>query len=77
MEQDRAVAQELQALIADDVKGDTRKLFSLAAFKTSLVQDDFEPGYGPTAPPSTAMKNFFDRRRAYLLNYPEIRNLPR
>jgi hypothetical protein len=58
-----------QSLIANEVKADTRKIFSTAAFTQSVTQDRFEPGFGPTAPPSMSLKNFVDQRRAYLLTY--------
>jgi spore coat protein CotH len=44
-----------QALIAEDVKGDTRKLYSLEAFTT-----DVETG-------ERSLKSFVEKRRAYLL----------
>jgi hypothetical protein len=69
--------QEFQSLIAADVKTDTRKLFSTAAFTRSVTEDDFEPGYGITAPPSLSLKSFADGRRQYLLAFPDIKNLPR
>jgi hypothetical protein len=47
--------QELQALIADDVKADTRKLYSLEAFKTETDGGE------------RSLKNFVEKRRAYLL----------
>jgi len=56
-----------QALIAADVKSDTRKIFSTEAFTKAVTQDGFEPGFGPTAPPSMSLKSFMDQRRAYLL----------
>jgi hypothetical protein len=71
------LVSQFQSLIEADVKTDTRKLFSTAAFTKSITEDGFEPGFGPTAPPSFALKNFADKRRAYLLNYPDIKKLPR
>jgi CotH kinase protein len=47
------LAQKYQALIAADVKTDTRKLDSYEAFETGL----------------TSLKGFADQRRAYLLGY--------
>lgn len=56
-----------QALLADDVKKDTRKIFSTEAFSKAITVDGFEPGGGPTAPPNLSLKTFFEQRRAYLL----------
>lgn len=49
------LAQKYQALIAAEVKVDTRKLNSSEEFESGL----------------TALKNFVERRRTYLLNYKE------
>lgn len=49
------VVRQYQALIADDVRLDTRKLYSFEAFQSGL-------GTG-----SDSLKEFLDRRRAYLL----------
>lgn len=51
------IAQKHHALIAADVKADTRKLYSF---------DDFQIGL---AGPGESIKRFAERRRAYLLNY--------
>ena len=47
--------QQLQALIAEDVKNDTRKLYSTEAFKAETDGDE------------RSLKNFIEKRRAYLL----------
>jgi hypothetical protein len=60
-----------QAVIADDVKADTRKIFSAEAFSKAITVDDFEPGRGPTAPPSMSLKSFVEQRRDFLLKYKE------
>ncbi len=49
------MVQQYQALIAEDVKADTRKLYSSEAFEADLA----------TSPSS--LKSFLDRRRAFLL----------
>ena len=67
------MVNEWQALILNDVKLDTRKIFSTASFTKSVIQDDFEPGWGPTAPSSMSLKSFVEQRRAFLLSYPGIR----
>ena len=64
---------QFQALIAADVQADTRQSFSTASFTKSVTQDNFEPGYGPTAPSSMSLKSFIQQRRAFLLSYPGIK----
>ena len=46
--------QQLQALIAEDVKTDTRKLYSTEAFKAETDGDE------------RSLKSFIEKRRAYL-----------
>jgi len=70
------LAQEHHTLIAADVKTDPRKLDSFEAFTKGLADDTKEAGVrGPQ--PTISLKSFADQRRAYLLNLPEIKNLPR
>jgi hypothetical protein len=61
------LVQQWQSLIAADVKADTRKIFSTAAFTKAVTEDGFEPGFGPTAPPNMSLKSFLEQRREYLL----------
>jgi hypothetical protein len=61
------LVQQWQAQIAKDVASDGRKLLSTAAFTKAVTEDDFEPGFGPTGPPSMSLKSFVEQRRAYLL----------
>ncbi len=63
------LVRQWQALLAADIQADTRKIFSTEAFSRSITQDNFEPGYGPTAPPSMSLKSFCEQRRAYLISY--------
>ena len=67
------IAADVQALIAADIQADTRQSFSTASFTKSVTQDNFEPGYGPTAPSSMSLKSFIQQRRAFLLSYPGIK----
>lgn len=68
----RPVAERWQALIADDVKTDTRKLYSFASFKQGLDEDTvIEGGFG--AGRTIGIKSFVEQRRAYLLNHPAIK----
>ncbi len=66
------LAMQYQALIADDVKDDTRKLDSFEAFRKGVSQDTEEQGFrGPRVVMS--IKSFVEQRRAYLLNHPEVK----
>lgn len=65
------IAEQHQALIAADVKTDTRKLGSLEAF-TKGVDQSSEQDDGPRGRRSQlSLKEFAEQRRAYLLNYTE------
>ena len=61
------IAEDYHNLIADEVKLDTRKLYSTEAFLNSLTQDAEGGGFGPGGGGTIALKNFADQRRAYLL----------
>jgi hypothetical protein len=50
--------QQYQALIADAVKADTRKLYSFEAFTSDVAGSE------------RSLKSFVDRRRAFLLKTP-------
>lgn len=63
------IAEARQALIADDVKRDTRKLDSFEAFQNSLT------GGADGSRGDISLKEFADQRRAYLLGHPEIQKL--
>jgi len=66
------VAQEYTSLIAADVRADTRKLDSTEDFFQSLTGTGQGRGFGGG---TIGLKSFADQRRAYLLNYPEIKKL--
>lgn len=59
------IAREYQSLIAADIKTDTRKLDSEEAFEAGLTEDLGR---------RTSIKTFLEKRRAYLLGLPEIKN---
>ena len=64
------LAQQYQALIAEDVKTDTHKLYATDAFSKGVTEDNEEQGFrGPRR--SLSLKSFADQRRAYLLSYSE------
>ena len=67
------IATQYQALIANEVKADTRKLSSFDAFQKGLSEDVDQEGFrGPDR--VLSLKNFADQRRAYLLSQPDIKN---
>lgn len=68
------IAEKHQALIAEHLKTDTRKLYPMEAFAGSLTMDREEEGFrGPRR--SISLKSFVEQRREYLLNHPEIKKL--
>jgi spore coat protein CotH len=61
------IAERYHALIAEDVRADTRKLDSTEGFERGLT-DNVQGGRG-----TIGLKNFADQRRAYLLNHAEVK----
>lgn len=61
------VARRYQALIADDVRQDVRKLYSTEAFTAGLATDVPEFYTGPVTAPGMSLKTFAEQRRAFLL----------
>jgi spore coat protein CotH len=61
-----AVAEKYQALIAEDVKRDQRKLYDTAAFHAGLATDGADESMGPVSPPGMSLKSFVEQRRAFL-----------
>jgi len=59
------LVRRFRALIEEDVKADTRKLDSTQAFEEGI-----EGG-------ARSLRSFFERRRAFLLEHPEVRKAPR
>jgi len=70
------VVKRYEAMIAPDVKADGHKLFPADMFRVGLYEENPNSFGGPTGAPRLGLKPFFEQRRAYLLNYPEIRKLP-
>jgi hypothetical protein len=66
------IAEQYHGLIAADVQADTRKLESTTAFASSLTGESEATGPGRQTIP---LKAFADQRRAYLLEYSEIKKL--
>ena len=69
------IVRSWQALIGPDVKTDGHKLFPYSKFCATLTTDGENPGMRPAGGPGLSLKSFFEKRRAYLLNYPEIKRL--
>ena len=77
------LARRYHDLIAEDVKADTRKLFSTEAFLRSLEGGggDGPAATGPESGPprfgpgrdKISLREFAEKRRAYLLNHPEVK----
>lgn len=63
------VARQYQALIAEDVRSDTRRLYPVESFEKGLTEDVASPGgfRGPRM--ALSLKSFADQRRAFLLKY--------
>ncbi len=69
------LAEQYQALIAADVKTDTRKLGSFEAFTKGITQDTEEEGFrGPRQ--RISLKSFVEQRRKFLLENAAITNPP-
>lgn len=60
------IAKQHHALIADEMKADTRKLSSLEEFQSALE--------GDTTGRRMSLKTFADERRAFLLNHPDVKS---
>ena len=72
------VVEKYRALIEKDVEADTRKLTSFAAFQkatSSAVAAPDAPAAGRGRPPGMALREFAEKRRAYLLDHPAIKGL--
>ncbi len=73
------VVARYRTLIDKDVEDDTRKLSSTAAYLKAVADAPEDPaavpGPGPGRGPSMGLRTFADRRRKYLLSYPEIQKL--
>jgi hypothetical protein len=66
------VAQQYQALLAPELKADTRKLYSYDAFLKSFTD---EPEGGSLRAPGAiiSLKTFVEKRRAFLLNHADLK----
>ena len=66
------LAAQWQALIADDLEKDTRKLDTYLAFRSGVTDDaQDQGGRGPGR--AVSLKTFVEKRRAYLLSHLEVK----
>ena len=66
------LAKKYQALIAEDVKADTRKLDPTENFTKALTEETQGSGGGPFGGMKTmSLKQFCEERRAFVLNFKE------
>jgi hypothetical protein len=68
------VVAQYRSLIEKEVEADTRKLESFAAFKHATA-NEVAASQEPGRRPEMSLRNFADKRRAYLLSHPEIKQL--
>jgi len=66
------LARQYHALIADDVKADTRKLDSFEAFQRG-VGDDTPAAGRSEGGRNASLKNFAEKRRVFLLDHTEVK----
>jgi spore coat protein CotH len=67
------IVARYRSLIEDEVEADTRRLTSFAAFQAAVAD---RPAVEPPAG-RMGLRAFADRRRTFLLDHPEIKELPR
>jgi spore coat protein CotH/Ca2+-binding EF-hand superfamily protein len=67
------VVAQYRKLIEKEVEADTRKLYTYDAFKAALADKATEAGPGRGR--QSNLRTFFEKRREYLLGYPEIKKL--
>ena len=72
------VAQQFHDLIASDVRADTHKLYSTPGFDGGIDRDGADTGGQPSggSVPNLSLKSFFEQRRTFLLNYPDVQRQP-
>lgn len=68
------IAEEYHALIAEEIKRDTRKLDETEGFLRGVTEDVQGGGFGGRG--TIGLKQFAEQRRAFLLNHEEIKKLP-
>lgn len=66
------MAREYQAVIAADVKDDTRKLYSTEAFSNGVAGIIEAGDFRGPGPASMSLKSFVEQRREYLLGHPDV-----
>lgn len=63
------IVRKYQALIGDDVRRDTRKLFSSEAFSQAVTVEAESQAFGPFGGKTMGLKPFAQERKAYVLQY--------
>ncbi len=69
----KPVVEHYRSLIEKEIEDDTRKLTSLSEFQKSVADAIPASGEGPRSRAGLGLKAFAEARRAYLLNYPGIK----
>jgi hypothetical protein len=68
------LAEQYHALIAEDVKADTRKIYSTETFLRSLVKSaESAASAGASDGEGKSLRDFVEKRRSFLLNHAEIK----
>lgn len=67
-----SIAEKQHKLVADYLKADTRKLSSFEEFQTNLTSSLEGRGFGPGGGRKIGLKEFAEKRRAFLLNHPQV-----
>jgi hypothetical protein len=69
------IVDEYRALIDQEIAADTRKLTSYAAFQKSLADiPEAKKADAPRGRSNLSLESFARQRRAFLLEYPAIKN---
>lgn len=67
------IVQQYDSLIAEDVKRDTRKIYSTEAFVESGKATDPAAAVSGSGRQESSLKSFIEKRQAYLLNHAEVK----
>jgi hypothetical protein len=66
------LAEQYQALIAEDVMSDTHKLYNSEMFARAVTEETQQPGFrGPQR--TVSLKDFVQQRQKFLLNHPAVK----
>ncbi|MGE5610591.1 MAG: CotH kinase family protein, partial [Bacillota bacterium] len=70
----QVTVNQYRSLIEKEVEADTRKLYTLAAFKSGVGPESTEAAAG-NRQSGMSLKAFAEQRRSFLLNHQEIKKL--